>query len=664
MACPQSPPVTIVPGPNGVGLEVAAATLTGGAADAVLAIPAPADFPDKLSLALGADGRGFTVFVTAAFASEESADIVIPLTVSRPGGNYAPVQISAPVAVTALRRPALIEDSGRAPYNAPNIANLKTGDFANATFAKVDAESDAGLLVDENTGIISTDGGLDGGTYNIAVDAASPDFLGTIRLSLRLVVSDRPILTPAETIPSGRRAQTIPVVAGYSGSVAFFAASSVSVALQTPDAPSGFNFGANGANTTFVSPVGFTLFVDQLDGGQAAADFEVAAILAGHEGENITLNITVAAIAAPAQDAVNAAFLDGFSHALILPSGYESGVVGRALSVYGVNGRAGGAANLSLAISGDSLEYAPGGGEDDTLAAGQYTVTVAMTQRDLLGTMYLEAPVEIVPRALDAEYALSDLSPGRVTVAADYDGALYEVSLSAASAVIAPPSAYPEGFTMALSPDSRRATLLSDSALDGGLERAGTIALTVVRVGAGGAADANYAPLAQSLRFTALALPALATVSLAGRATEFAPYANPLIYDFRAELGGAYAAADFGKEGGAAELTISREGIVSTFSDIASPGVYTLAAAATAAAYLGAARTALELSLFSEAFPVSYSSLPADGARGTLTVPGLASGETALFGATVTFVAAPAEFNYVAELEFPALRSGQSVCFG
>ena len=659
-----SPAAVIVPGPNGVGLSVAAATLTGGAADAVLSIPDPANFPAKLSLALSADERGFTVFVTAAFASEEATEIVIPLTVSRPGGNYAPLQISAPVTVSALRQPALIEESAVGiPHNESNLAELKTGDFANATFARVDAESDAELLVDSNTGIISTNGELGEGTYNIAVDATSPDFLGTVRFFLRLIVSERRILTPSQTVPSDQRSREIAAAAGYSGSVAFFAADAAGVTLQTPAAaPSGFNFGADGLNAAFASPDGFTLFLEagQIPNGgdAAAADFEVAATLGGFEGENITLGVTVMAVAAPAQDAVTAAFLDGFSHALNLPSGYESGAVGRSLAVSGVGGRADGAANLSLLISGDSLEYAPGGEEDNALAAGQYTITAAMTQRDLLGTMYLEVPAEITPRAPDAEYALADLTPNRITVAAGYDGALYEVSLSAVSAVIELPSDYPEGFTMALSPDSRRATLLLDSAVSGGLERVETISLAVVRL-LNGAADANYAPLAQPLRFTVLSLPALATVSLAGMATEFVPYANPLIYDFRAELGGVYAEADFGKESGAAELTISREGIVSSFSDIASPGIYTLVATAAAAAYLGRARAALELSLFNEVVSVSYSSIPADGSRGTLSASGLESGgAAALFGATVTFTAAPAEFNYVAGWSSPRCASG------
>ena len=101
------------------------------------------------------------------------------------------------------------------------------------------------------------------------------------------------------------------------------------------------------------------------------------------------------------------------------------------------------------------------------------------------------------------------------------------------------------------------------------------------------------------------------------------------------------------------------QGIVSSFSDIASPGVYTLVATAAAATYLGRARAALELSLFSEKVSVSYASIPADGARGTLSASGLDSREaTALFGATVTFTAAPAEFNYVAGWSSPRCAPG------
>ena len=452
------------------------------------------------------------------------------------------------------------------------------------------------------------------------------------------------------------------------------------VTLETAVGHSGFGFDLSLRNTTDYAltdiaydanahgfdPVNGVILIDPPI--QAGAPI-VADVRAGVECRAIpycnparfSVTVVFEPLSAPAQAPVNANYLDGFTHSIALPAGYESDggeSAGRVMTMVGMAKWADDLANLSLSFNGDNLKYAPGGEGDNALDAGQYIITVAMTQRDLLGTMYLKVPAEIAPRAPDAEYALANLTPNRITVAAGYDGALYEVSLSAVSAVIQLPSDYPEGFTMALSPDSRRATLLLDSAVSGGLERVETISLAVVRL-LNGAADANYTPLAQSLRFTVLSLPALATVSLAGMATEFVPYANPFIYDFRAELGGVYTEADFGKEHGAAELTISREGIVSSFSDIASPGVYTLAATAAAATYLGAARAALELSLFSEKVSVSYSSIPADGARGTLSASGLDSREaTALFGATVTFTAAPAEFNYVAGWSSPRCAPG------
>ena len=451
------------------------------------------------------------------------------------------------------------------------------------------------------------------------------------------------------------------------------------VTLETAVGHSGFGFDLSLRNTTDYAltdlaydanvhgfdPVNGVILIDPPI--QAGSPI-VADVRAGVECRAIpycnparfSVTVVFKPLSAPAQAPVNANYLDGFTHSIALPAGYEGGgeSAGRVMTMVGMAKWADDLANLSLSFNGDNLKYAPGGEGDNTLDAGQYIITVAMTQRDLLGTMYLKVPAEIAPRAPDAEYALANLTPNRITVAAGYDGALYEVSLSAVSAVIELPSDYPEGFTMALSPDSRRATLLLDSAVSGGLERVETISPTVVRL-LNGAADANYAPLAQSLRFTVLSLPALATVSLAGMATEFVPYANPFIYDFRAELGGVYAEADFGKEHGAAELTISREGIVSSFSDIASPGVYTLVATAAAATYLGAARAALELSLFSEKVSVSHASIPADGARGTLSASGLDSREaTALFGATVTFTAAPAEFNYVAGWSSPRCASG------
>ena len=438
----ELPLVTIVPGPNGVGLEIASATLTGGAADAVLAIPDPANFPEKLSLALSADERGFTLFVTAAFTSEEAAEIGVPFIVSRPGGNYAPLDAVASVTVRALRQPDLIEQSAAGiPYTEANLANLKTGVFENATrFTRVAAESDAGLQVDETTGIVSTDGGLGAGTYNLVVDAISPDFFGVIRLSFRLVVSDRPILTPAQTIPSGQRSQQIAAAAGYSGSVAFFVASSVGVTLQTPStAPAGFHFGgAEALSANFVSPAGFTLFLEagQIpNGGDAAvAVFETPATLAAHEGETITLNITVLAIAAPDQPELIAPHTAAdYGHNLAAPAGHALSAA--ELRIAGVHNTVTDSPvadhDQRLSISADN-RILPADPADPAarLAPGRYLVTVEMTHPNFLGKMNLLVTANIQEElSPDGVVAVREITQ---PVAVGYSGEGYAIPVGAA----------------------------------------------------------------------------------------------------------------------------------------------------------------------------------------------------------------------------------------
>ena len=438
----ELPLVTIVPGPNGVGLEIASATLTGGAADAVLAIPDPANFPDKLSLALSADERGFTLFVTAAFTSEEAAEIGVPFIVSRPGGNYAPLDAVASVTVRALRQPDLIEQSAAGiPYTEANLANLKTGVFENATrFERVAAESDAGLQVDETTGIVSTDGGLGAGTYNLVVDAISPDFLGVIRLSFRLVVSDRLILTPAQTIPSGQRSRQIAAAAGYSGSVAFFVASSVGVTLQTPStAPAGFHFGgAEALSANFVSPAGFTLFLEagQIPNGgdAAAAVFETPATLAAHEGETITLNITVLAIAAPDQPELIAPHTAAdYGHNLAAPAGHALSAA--ELRIAGVHNTVSDSPvadpDQRLSISADN-RILPADPADPAarLAPGRYLVTVEMTHPNFLGKMNLLVTANIQEElSPDGVVAVREITQ---PVAVGYSGEGYAIPVGAA----------------------------------------------------------------------------------------------------------------------------------------------------------------------------------------------------------------------------------------
>ena len=789
----------VAPGAAVVGLQIGVASLTAGA-DATIAAPPQTSLPNPpfLTLSLLADSRGIAARIAAPFAEGEERTVEIPLTVSRPGENYAPLEISATVIVRALSRPRLIEESATAvPHSDANVANLKTGDFANATFAKVESESDAELLVDEAAGIISTDGGLGAGIYNIAVDATSPDFLGSLRLSLRLFVNDRAILTPAETVPGDRRSRQIAAVPGYSGSVAFFAAADAGVTLQTPDpAPAGFNFGAGGAGANFVSPAGFTLFLDagQIPNGgdEAAANFEIIATLAAYEGETVSLHITVLAVGAPEQPALAApesaavyghnlaenpaypffrgelriagardsvadqavadadrrvtiangqiqpvdgadpgrrlavgryviavefthpnllgaatllvtasiqeelnpdrvvpvrevtqpvavgysgegyeipvdaahtlsnisydatgvtlenynlrivnpmpnvsliaaltadagcadettrdcaplqisvtiayapvaappqtgaaaAYLDDFTHPVALPAGYETGganFAGRSLSIVGVAGLTD-ISQLSLSIDGDNLKYAPNGVEADALNAGQYAVTLEMTHGGMLGALTMEISADISPIALDpGEYGLSTL-PVPVRVAPGEGGRnvkIGAVSLTAgADATVSP---LPQGaeFRASLFADNRGFALYTRRAYSSRDERYFAYTVVVSR------ANPNYAlETVVSAGVSVLFQPPVLEISAEGAPTY---YSSASIANFKT---GDYANGTFEKveEGAATGLEIGRDsGIVS--GDNLGAGTHTLTAGATSPDFVGTARLELRLTV-------------------------------------------------------------------
>ena len=597
----ELPLVTIVPGPNGVGLEIASATLTGGAADAVLAIPDPANFPDKLSLALSADERGFTLFVTAAFTSEEVAEIGVPFIVSRPGGNYAPLDAVASVTVRALRQPDLIEQSAAGiPYSQANIANLKTGVFENATrFTRVDAESDAGLQVDETTGIVSTDGDLGVGTYNLVVDAISPDFFGVIRLSFRLVVSDRPILTPAQTIPSGQRSRQIAAAAGYSGSVAFFVASSVGVTLQTPStAPDGFNLGgADALNAGFVSPEGFTLFLEtgQIPNGgdQAAAEFEIAASLGGHEAETITLNITVLAIAADQPVLIAPESAPDYAHDLTPPAGYSFSPAGT-LQIVGVHDTVNDspvdfAALLTLDES-NNLQPVDASDSAARLAVGRYLITVEMTHpTNFLGAVNLLITADIQEELLPAN-VVADRDVSQLVVVG-HSGEGYEIPVVTAAYTLAN-AAYDENeFTLALDYELQILNPMPNSDL------AATLAADVL---CADQSSRSCAPLRISLTITyaPVSHPMLERterVTVAGDGDED-PYNDPNIAALNT---GNFANATFAKvppPESSVSLLISEGGTISTDGNLF-VGAYTLFADATSPDFLGTARASLGLTV-------------------------------------------------------------------
>ena len=613
-------PGNVVAAAGAVGVAVATISLTTSATNAEVLLPSA--FPAGLSISQTADSRGVVFYLASALAGGAEIDESVALTVSRTDdANYSPLERIARVRVSALQEAAALEFSARStdgkPHSAEKFANLRTGDYANATFTRAD-ESSAGLTIDGATGDVSADN-LVAGSYVLVALATSPDYVGTARLTVLLNVLEANTLDPADSVPESGRVRTQLAVAGYAGSVAFFAGARSGVVLQTPaSAPVGFGFGTDGAGAEFVAPEGFTLFVDagQIadEGDGVVAVFTLTAELTGFESADVPITVTVTAVSRPVQSVLQATYGEEFSHSPALPVGLETGA---GLSVAGVSvSGEGDGANLFAVVNGRV--------EQGTVApdVGQYEVSVAVTHSDLLGTLTLVVSAEIAAAELaEGDYGLTGLTPeDEITVAAGYVGSVYAVALSddATDGVIQlPADDTADSFELALSGDSRTAELRLTSAATG-RDVSGAFTLTVVRESEG-AVDGNYAPLPQTLFATVSALPEVALAS----ASEVIPYngafaVNANLHDFRTALGGAYADAVFGKESGATELEVSAEGVVSSNAEIAAADTYAIVATATASAYLGTARMTFELELVAEsARTVTPDEVVAAESRGT-----------------------------------------------
>ena len=130
--------VNVAPGEGAVGIGLATISLTTSATNAELLLPDA--FPAGLSISQTADSRGAVFYLDSAIAGGAEIDESIALTVSRTdNANYAPLERTARIRISALAQPPAREETGRivdgATYSNAQIADLRTGDYANATFA-------------------------------------------------------------------------------------------------------------------------------------------------------------------------------------------------------------------------------------------------------------------------------------------------------------------------------------------------------------------------------------------------------------------------------------------------------------------------------------------------------------------------------------------------
>ena len=317
LSAPERAVVTIAAGDGAVGLELARISLTVVDATIDASIVDPVNkIQGNISLSVAPPGQTIVFYLNSKLGDRggEFFAQFVQLTISSSNANYDQLTRIAPLNVRALNQPDTVEKSGFAGpanrYSNLNLHNFKDGDYKNATAFEWDESGSEELTVSVD-GIVSTTEEITlGGAYNLAVSVTSPDFVGKARLELRLLLTDEGVLTPDRTILASQRGQIVPVVPGYSGSVAFFEAVSLGVTLRTPADPTDFSFGTGGANRDYEKPDGFTLFLDggkiNAAGETAVAEFAVTADAAGFTAQEISLAVTVLALTVPGRASLTA----------------------------------------------------------------------------------------------------------------------------------------------------------------------------------------------------------------------------------------------------------------------------------------------------------------------------------------------------------------------
>ena len=319
----------------------------------------------------------------------------------------------------------------------------------------------------------------------------------------------------------------------------------------------------------------------------------------------LTVTATFNPVADPGQTEANAVFAADFSAPLVLPDGYQQGQpgeIGRELSIIGVAGRDD-AAGFAVSAPGGVVRLGYTADGENSINAGLYTVTMAMTQTDLLGTVRLRLPAniarkELIPGNYELSGGQSAREPALIQVAPalgsgsglNLSEQIYFVTLEAAAegAVLQLPDPTPAGFGITLADDELSAKFYLADQLSANQELEETALLTVFRT-------ANYVPLEQAVVLTVRALPARNVQPV----SDTAPYAAQDIFDF-AETGTPYANATFTRvdDDSSAELQINSDGVVANAAQIAEAGTYTLVALATDPnEFLGAARVELQVDL-------------------------------------------------------------------
>ena len=700
--------VTVAAGWRGVAhrAELGAAAAGGG-------IVLPAESPRNVSLALSGDGRTVSFALSSSLDGGAEFAETIALTVTRNDLNYYDIGQTVELRVSALAVPAAVNRDGAGsptnPFRSGNLHDFGQGVYAGAVFGK---KSGADELRVSESGVVSViPAGIGtSGSYVMVITATSGAFLGAAEFEFALDVGELGGLPGLYGVPPTARTARRKVAAGYTGSVAFFAASTVGVTLRTPDSsPAGFDFETE---ADFVSPGGFavSLTLALSAGGAIGGAFEVAGQYAGYSDATIPLLVTIEALASPPLadtggartapvsgdifDFAGSDYADGdYQGASFRAAGGASsdltvsarGQVSTArelgAGVYGVTVLAEGSSDyLGTATLGLSLtvrwvlEYGTDSGVGEVgavdasgavLTSGaQLSANARLTLRatpsdshyvsgwtgacggnvggigsadspGIAQTCGLTAADNVRVRAVFSPAAVpaaDGIAEGervrRARTAAGYTGSVAFFAAAAEGATLRTPVLAPVGFGFSgsgldfVSPAGFAVSLLGSP----GAGKAATASFEAV------ASFRDYAETGITLRVEVSVLESPSPQSGRRAVGSGERLSAGGLHDFGV---GDYAGAVFGKQSGAAALTVSEFGVVS--AQDAAAGLYTIVMTATSAAFLGVAEFRYELDVAAPTAPLPAGDGVPPGARTvTVTVAAGHTGSVAFFAAAVS----------------------------
>ena len=430
------------------------------------------------------------------------------------------------------------------------------------------------------------------------------------------------------------RKATVYVAPNYTGSVAFFAAATVGVTLQTPlAAPESFGFPLE---SKFESPEGFavSLTLAAGSGNVTIAAINATASFLDYAETEIPLQVKVSALVAPS------------------PTVF-TGVAGDALVTTGATVAAFSLADypdakfyevtdaddlFEISAEGEVLVSVAGG-----LTAGAYNFTAAATSSLFLGEV--EFPLRAVVLSGESEkfFILPDDRKVLRLAVADYVGSVAFFAAATVGATLRTPADAPEGFDFPtdrdfVSPDG--VTVLATVGLSAGGMTVGAFEVVGKR---DGFADA---PLALRVTVSALVSPPLPALE-----TQAVPHFSATVFDFADEnyADGIYRNATFTEAEGdsaSADLDVTGAGVVETATTLTLAGEYEITVLAESTDFAGTATLAAILTAH---WKLEYEVDSGAGSLTALDADGnvLSSGGPIAPDAVATLTADPSDTHYV-----------------